>query len=293
MRVLAIALVILSCTGAAAQDYTFRVLVNEGRNEVRNGSQWIPVKAGAKLQSADELRVTPNGYVGLVHVSGIPHEVKASGTYRIADLAAKVKGGTSVLNKYTDFILSSSEKGGNSLTATGAVHRGPNEIIVFLPDPKQAIVFNEKISIAWAKDPKTEVYVLRVNSMFGDELDRMEVRDTTAVLDLGSPKLAREDNILVEVSSKSDKERVSESFMLKRISDADKERIKSSLAHIAAQTNDQTALNNLFLASFFEDNKLLIDAATAYQEAIRLAPNVPYFQDAFNEFLARNGLNTK
>jgi hypothetical protein len=46
----------------------------------------------------------------------------------------------------------------------------------------------------------------------------------------------------------------------------------------------------LFLASFFEDNKLLIDAATAYQEAIKLAPNVPYFQEAFNAFLTRNGL---
>lgn len=293
MRFITILMVVLCCTAAAAQDYTFRVLVNKGQNEVRAGSQWVPVKVGAKLQSSDELRVSANGYVGLVHVSGKPHEIKASGTYKVADLAGKMNGGSSVLNKYTDFILSSSENRGNNLTATGAVHRGPNEIVVFLPDPKQAIVFNERISIAWAKDPKTDVYVLRVSSMFGDELDRMEVRDTTAMLDLSTPKLAREDNILVEVSSKNDPERVSESFMLKRISDADKERIKSSLAHIATQTSEQTALNNLYLASFFEDNKLLIDAATAYQEAIRLAPNVPYFQEAFDQFLARNGLKTK
>ena len=80
---------------------------------------------------------------------------------------------------------------------------------------------------------------------------------------------------------------------MKKLSPADKARITNSLAHIASQTSEQTALNNLFLASFFEDNKLLIDAATAYQEAIRLAPNVPYFQEAFNAFLSRSGLKTE
>jgi hypothetical protein len=267
--------------------------VNKGQNEIKAGNGWLPIKVGASLQSGDELNISANGYVGLVHVTGKPLEVKDAGRHKIEDLAGQVKGGSSVLNKYTDFILSSAAEKGNRLTATGAVHRGPNEIKVFLPDPKQSIVFNDKISIAWAKAEQTQVYIVRLNSMFGDELDRFEARDTTLVIDLNVPKLANEDNILVEVSSKSDQEKVSQSFMLKKLSSADKERIKSSLANIAAQTSEQTALNNLFLASFFEDNKLLIDASTAYQEAIRLAPNVPYFQEAFNSFLARNGLKSQ
>jgi len=293
MRVLSVVFSLLILGSVSAQEYTFKVLVNKGQNEIKAGNDWLPVKVGASLQSGDELKISPNGYVGLVHVTGKPLEVKNAGRHKIEDLAGQVKGGSSVLNKYTDFILSSANTKANNLTATGAVHRGPNEIKVFLPNPKQAIVFNDKISIAWAKAPKTPVYIVRLNSMFGDELDRFEVTDTTLVVDLSGPKLVNEDNILVEVSSKSDKEKVSESFMLKKLSSADKARITSSLSNIAAQTSEQTALNNLFLASFFEDNKLLIDAATAYQEAIRLAPNVPYFQEAFNTFLARNGLKTK
>jgi hypothetical protein len=293
MKILAIALATFAFGTISAQEYAFKVLINKGQNEIKAGNNWQPIKVGATLNSADELKLSQNGYLGLVHVSGKPLEVKEAGQHKVVDLAARIKEGTSVLNKYTDFILSSANNKGNKLMATGAVHRGPNEIKVFLPKPQQAIVFNDKISVAWAKDEKTEIYIVRLNSMFGDELDRFEVKDTTVLIDLSKPNLINEDNILVEVASKTDKERVSESFMLKKLSTADKTRIKNSLANIASQTKEQTALNNLFLASFFEDNKLLIDAATAYQIAIKLAPNVPYFQEAFNDFLTRNGLNSK
>lgn len=293
MKTLVIVLATLTFGSISAQEYAFKVLVNKGQNEIKAGNNWLPIKVGANLKSGDELKLSQNGYLGLVHVTGKPLEVKEAGQHKVVDLAAKISEGTSVLNKYTDFILSSANDKGNRLTATGAVHRGPNEIKVFLPKPQQAIVFNDKISVAWAKDPKTKIYVVRINSMFGDELDRFEVQDTTILIDLAKPNLVNEDNILVEVASKTDNERVSESFMLKKLSSADKARIKNSLANIASQTKEQTALNNLYLASFFEENKLLIDAATSYQAAIKLAPNVPYFQQAFNDFLARNGLNTK
>lgn len=274
----------------SAQKYTFKVLVNKGQNEVKAGNDWLPIKVGASLQSMDELKISRNAYLGLVHVSGKPLEVKDAGQYKVVDLAAQVSGGSSVLNKYTDFILSSTDRKTSNLTATGAVHRGPEEIRVFLPKPQFAIVFNDNISIAWAKDGKTKGYTVRLNSMFGDELDKIEVQDTLVSINLSGPKLINEDNILVQVSSKKDPQKVSESFMLKKLSPADKIRIKNSLAQIADQTTEQTALNKLFLASFYEQNALLIDASTAYQSAIKLAPNVPYFQDAYDEFLTRNGL---
>ena len=293
MKLIFIVLATVIFSSVAAQDYAFKVLINKGQNQIKSGNNWLPIKVGASLQSADELKISPNGYLGLVHATGKPLEVKNAGEHKVADLAAQVSGGSSVLNKYTDFILSAAEKKGNTLAATGAVHRGLNEIKVFLPSPKQAIVFKDKISIAWAKNPRASTYVVRLNSMFGDELDRFELQDTTLIIDLSKPNLVNEDNIVVEVSSKTQKDVISDSFVLKKLSPADKARIKNSLEHIASQTSEQTALNNLFLASFFEDNKLLIDAATAYQAAIKLAPNVPYFQDAFNAFLTRNGLKTQ
>ena len=290
MKILALICVLLMPCVVLAQQYTFKVLVNKGQNEIRTGSAWQPVKVGATLLAVDELKVSPNGYIGLVHVSGQPLEVKKAGRHMVADLAGQIKGGSSALSQYTDFILSTTDPVKTNLTATGSVHRGTSEIHVFLPDPKQAVVFNEKIAITWAKDPGTDTYVVRLNSMFGDELDQYEVRDTTMVINLRGPKLANEDNILVAISSKNDSERTSESFMLKKLSAADKVRIRSALSDVAALTEEETALNKRYLASFFEHNTLLIDAASAYQQAIRLAPDVPYFREAFNDFLTRNGL---
>jgi hypothetical protein len=78
--------------------------------------------------------------------------------------------------------------------------------------------------------------------------------------------------------------------MLKKISPADKKRIHTSLKEVVAQTKEETALNQLVLAAFYEQNALLIDASTAHQNAIKLAPNVPHFHEAYREFLIRNAL---
>src|SRR5688500_2639831 len=204
MKVIAIVLATLVYGGVSAQEYAFKVLINKGQNEIKAGNDWLPIKVGASLRSADELKVSQNGYLGLVHISGKPLEVKDAGQHKVVELAAKIREGSSVLNKYTDFILSSKTEKGNSMTATGAVHRGPDEIKVFLPKPQHAIVFNDEITIAWAKVPKTKIYTVRFNSMFGDELQSMEVQDTTLSINLNDAKFADEDNILVEVSSKAD-----------------------------------------------------------------------------------------
>lgn len=288
MKLLIIAFATLLFGSVSAQEYAFKVLINKGKNEIKAGNDWLPIKVGASLRSMDELKISPNGYLGLVHFSGKPLEVKNAGQHKVVDLAAQVSGGSSVLNKYTDFILSSKKEKVNNLTATGAVSRGAGVIKVYLPKPQLAIVFNDNISIAWAKESKTKVYVVTFNSMFGDQLDRIEVQDTTLAVDLNSPKLANEDNIVVVVSSKNDPKIASEDFVLKKLSAGDKKRINNSLSEVAAQVAEKTALNQLYLASFYEQNALLIDAATAYQGAIKLAPGVPDFKAAYNQFLLRN-----
>ena len=283
-------MVVFACGSVSAQEYAFKVLINKGQNEMKAGKDWQPVRVGASLRSGDELRISPNGYLGLVHSSGKPLEVKDAGPHKVMELASRIKGGSSVLNKYTDFILSAKTDKQTNLNATGAVHRGPGEIKVFLPRAQQAIVFNDEIAIAWAKDPGTRVYLVRFNSMFGDELDSFEVRDTTLTIDLNGSKFENEDNIVVSISSKDDAEISSEDFILKKLSPGDKKRLATSLSEMSALTLEKNALNMLYLASFYEENALLIDASTAYQQAIRLAPHVPDYRDAYQKFVLRNNL---
>ena len=289
MRFMVVIVFMLTLGCVEALEYTFRVLINKGQNSIRSGSEWLPIKVGTSLKSADELRISQNGYLGLVHFSGKPLEVKEPGKHKVQNLASRIKPGLSVLHKYTDFILSTHEKR-NNLTASGAVHRGSNEIKVFLPEAEQAVVFNANISIAWAKDAKTPVYVIRFNNMFGDELDRLEVKDTTLSVDLNSTKFMNEDNILIEVASKIDSKKKSEQFMIKKVSAADKARINTALKEMGDLTAEENALNHLYLANFYEKHSLLIDASTSYQKAIQLAADVPYFQQAYRAFLLRSGM---
>ncbi|HYG02295.1 MAG TPA: hypothetical protein VD927_07605 [Chryseosolibacter sp.] len=277
----------------AQADYAFKVMVNKGQNEVKTGDAWQPVRTGASLKSTDELKLGDNAYIGLIHINGKPLELRNAGKYNVAELSAKMGGSTSVVNKYTDFILSSNVEKKNRLTATGAVHRGGVTTKVYLPSSEHAILFGDKVILDWERDSAITTYVVSLKSIFGDDLMTTET-STNLIIDLSDPKFAEEDNIMVEVYPKGQPEKAPDpAFVLKKLSKADKDRIKAQLSQIADINNDQSALGKLIMAGFYEENKLLIDAATAYQEAIALAPEVEQYKEDYNSFLIRNAIKTE
>lgn len=287
-------LVLISCSLVFGQDYAFRVLAVKGSNEVKSGDTWQPLKTGATLRSADELKLVENAYVGLVSSKGKPKEIKEAGNYKVSSLESEVdKGGSSVLTKYTDFILSSNsaEAKKNRLSATGAVHRGAESaaIQVMLPPNQHSGVFNHTAVISW--DDKTPgPYVVTLRNMFDDVLAKVETAENSIEVDLGDSKYATENAILVEVSSKSDPKLVSQQHLIKKLTSSDQEKVKKSLNEIIGEVSEPTALNKLLLAGFYEESNLFIDAIAAYEEAIKLAPDVPYYKEAYDEFLLRHGL---
>ncbi len=279
---------------AQAQDYTFRVLANKGANEVKSGDTWQPIKTGAQLKKGDELKISENASVGLVHVSGKPLEVKQAGSYKVDDLANKVGTGTSVLNKYTDFILSSNsaEAKKNRLSATGAVHRGLEDIKVFLPENQYAEVFNNIAIINWESSKGVAPYIVLVKNMFDEELYKVETPENSVQIDLSDPKFANETAVLVEVKSKNDGKSKSEQHLLKRLAPARYEVVKKQLNEETAEIKEETAFNKYLLASVYEEKKLFVDAITCYEQAIKLDPENPTYKDGYEEFLLRNKLKS-
>jgi hypothetical protein len=273
----------------SAQDYAFKVLVNKGKNELKTGDTWQQVKVGSSLQSHDELRVAENSYIGLVHKTGKPLELKQSGKYKVMDLAAKI-GGPSVLNKYTDFILSTNTGPKTNLTATGAVTRGNAFIQVHLP--KSDVVYGNNVTINWDEDKEKSIkpYVVVFKSMFGDELNKVETNDHYVVVNLDDKNFVNEDNIIVTVYSKTDQSKTSEDYTLKRLSKADKERIKALLDEVPKDLWEPTALNKFYIGGIFEQNGLLIDATAHFLEATRLAPDVTDYKDDYEAFLIRHNI---
>lgn len=286
-KVFSITLVLMACACLSfSQDYAFKVLVNKGKNEVKSGANWEPVKVGASLKSPDELKVSENAYVGLIHVSGKPLEVKSAGKYKVADLSAKIGKGSSVMNKYTDFILSANTQKKNNLSATGAVHRGLGNIKVYLP-PSSSYVYNDTVTIEWEKDKTISApYIVTINNIFGDVLYKTETSENSITINLQDKAFAHENDVTFEVYSKKDKKN-SDPHTLRKFARNDKDKITAIYSEIAAQTEAKTAFNRFIRAGFFEQNKLIADAATAFQQAVKLEPD---FQEEYENFLLRNGL---
>ena len=274
--------------------YAFKVLANKGSNEVKSGDTWTPLKTGASLRETDEVKLSDNAYIGLVHATGKPMELKQAGSYKISELAKKVGGGSSVLNKYTDFILSSNsaEAKKNRLSATGAVHRATETaaIKLLLPENQHSGIYNTVAVVNWEGSKVAGPYVVTVRNMFDEEITKFDTPETSFQIDLADPKFAAENAVLVEVSSKSDARLASKQHLIKKLTPADQEKVKKSLNEFNGELQEETALNKLLLASFYEENNLLIDAITAYEGAVKLAPDVPTYKEAYDEFLLRHAL---
>lgn len=286
-------LMALSFAGFAQADYAFKVLANKGANEYKSGDTWQPIKTGLSLKVGDELKVSENAYLGLVSSTGKPLELKKPQSYKVADLLSQIGTGTSVMSKYTDFILSSNsaEAKKNRLSATGAVHRGePSALSVYLPEAKSSFVFNNSMYVVWEAPKTGGPYVVTVMDFMEDEIMKMETPETSMKIDLSDPKLAKVTNFLVHVSSKADSKVKSEGHAVKRLPAAEQDKVKKDFADISSDVKEETAFSKFMLAGFYEQHGLLIDALTAYEEAVKMAPDVETFVEAKNEFLYRNKL---
>lgn len=282
----------------AQQAFTFKVLANKGTNEVKTGDTWTALRTGASLKDTDEIRLGENSYVGLIHSSGKPKELKKAGPYKIKELAATMNGGASVLNKYADFMLSSNsaEAKKNRLSATGAVKRdlAGNDILLYLPQNQYSSIYNGVAVLNWeSKTGNNGPFLVSVRNMFGDEIVLKETPETTLTLDLSDPKLAGEQHFLIDVRKKGDQKLKSEEHLIKKIQPAEQQKIKSLLSEFIGEMTEETALNKFIMAGFYEDNQLFIDAITAYEEAIKMAPDVDTFKEAYEEFLLRNQLKVE
>lgn len=279
---------------ASAQDYTFRVMVNKGANEVKSGTSWQPVKTGATLNLSDEIKISENASVGLVSAKGKPLEVKKPGVHKVSELASQVSAETSVLNKYADFILSSNtpEAKKNRLVATGAVTRGSKDAIQpQLPKNEGAEIFGNQLVINWETE-SVGPYVVTVLNMFDETIFTVETAQKSLTVDLADAKFNGEDALIVDIKSKTTGAKLPEGSrpMVKRISPAKAATIKAGFAEVSKELDSNTAFGNLFLAGFYEQNRLIVDAIAAYEKAIALAPEDPTYKEYYLEFLYRNKL---
>jgi hypothetical protein len=279
-----------------AQDEMFKVLASKGGNKLQTSgtSEWKAVFVGKKLAKGDKITIGENGYLGLAHSkTGKTIELKKAGTYEVSKLAGEVASqNASTTTKYANYLAGEMGKTGGEdmaknkykyMAVTGSVERGSGVAIIA---PKKVDALNNDLSISWNAEPGDKTYVVEVTNLFGDVVSTTETKETSAVIKLDNKK---DKNYVTRVSLKDNANYVGEISIQYPSNDKSVE-LNKQLAELKAQLSEETALNKMILASFYEDNKLFLEAMQSYEAAVKLQPDVEDFKLAYNQFLERTGL---
>lgn len=295
-------LMILALTGFG-QDYTFRIMVSKGENKVKVGNvgDWQLLRIGEKLNDGDQIQVAEQGYLGMVHSSGKTKEIKTAGTYNIKELASTISASTqNIASKYADFVISKmspEEKEANRrkyASVTGAVERGDDDETLKIFMPTSVSVYNPEVMIRW--EPVTgenPTYVVKLKDLFEQTIMVAETTESNYTLNFKDAKLADaivENLVLVNVSVKGNEDLKSKNAAIELFGKDDAASFEVELKQLQANLGEQSSINNLILAEFYEENNLLLDALTSYEYAIKMSPDVEYYKEAYDEFLLRTGL---
>jgi hypothetical protein len=146
-------------------------------------------------------------------------------------------------------------------------------------------LYGDKLALEWANE--SEFSIIRVMNMFEEVLLEERVEGQRTMLNLENENLKKEEILLVKVYQDNDVE--SKAVALKRIDHETRTQHTQNLNSLTSNISN-SALLELISAAYFEDNNLLADAFTSYVNAMLLAPNVPDYRSAYNEFLIRHKL---
>jgi hypothetical protein len=275
---------------AYSQVYVFMVCGSRGENAVKTNGEWKLLKTMSTIDKFDEIKtVGDHCYLGLIHTSGRSITIRQAGTFSAADLLKRVNtGNTAVASKYADFVYS-------KLTTVGSVpsdnkHRSADDktINIFLPNSAERFGSDEWIS--WSPMEGVKAYKVKLKSMFAESIVEYTSEKPFMKINFGEPLLQNQKVVFLSVESSDDPGIHSEDHEIIKIAGDKTGDITDDFSKVKSDIGEETSLNDLILASFFEDRNLLIDAASYYQSAVQRSPDISDFQNLFDQFLSRNGL---
>ncbi len=297
-----IAGMVLVSSVASAQDYAFRVLANKGENQLKKAgsAQAETLKTGAKLNSGDEIIASEGAYIGLMHKTGKTTEIRGAGTKKISDIEKNIStGSSSIASRYASFVMNKMNEEENTnyrsrLNATGAVSRATGSAAINVMAPSQADLLGSSAILRWDAPEGMEegdLYVVKIENIFNEVIYSEETGKTSVELDFSDESLAYDMGLyLVKIYKKGDEEIASSEIGIKKVKSSDKVEVQESLANLKSEVSEDSPLNKIIYASFYEENGLILDALTKYEEAIKMSPDIEDFQELYQNFLIKNGL---
>jgi len=301
---------------AGQAQYSFKVLAVKGNNKVYKGNSWSNVSAGTKLNSSEKIKLTSGGYLGLIHSSGKTLELKQSGEFSIKSLEKKVVAGKSGFGtKYGEFVadgmFSANDGAKNNYKKTGSISRGDKTSIVVYGPERLVALKSVPFTIHWNDCGADHTYTVSIKNLFNEEIHSIETSTNSATIDFNLEKFTigpQKGNYLLVIESNKDSKYSTKSqngikdhsYEINIIDDTKDKKIKTTLDNLKKDSDETSALDQMVIAAFYDQEGLMTYAVDSYSKATTLEPEVDHYKVQYEEYIKTklswtniNGSNTK
>lgn len=277
-----------------AQDEVFKVIACKGKVTLERTKKAVAIGAG--LTAADQLRLEGPVYVGLVHKTGKAIEVKSEGIVTMSKLMAQVSSKQTGMDKLVGFVVQSvvgAKDGKNEMS--GGVERSIAVNKIRMIAPRTTKVVEPDVTFSWAGSDgttKEPTYVFTLADDHQNVRFKKETKETSLALNVNQLGLEKDKCYYWSVTQVGSNASSFESYCIYPVNDADAQAINTQLMGLKQdQGANPTALDNLMLASFYEQNGLNYKALLSYKDAVKKGGDVEIFADAYSSFLRRNNVD--
>jgi hypothetical protein len=279
----------------SAQDFIFKVLINKGSNLIQSEGEWKSIKPGDLLFRKDSVKVEEDSYIGLFHHTGGSLELTKPGIYKVSDLALDVgyvKEG--VVEDFVEFVMNKMLKAEDSdlkPSVSNEIERLPDITSLKVILPSTVDMYNSVALIRWIGFEGINNYTVTIKDIFDEVINEFNTEESLFRLNLNSRSYRNEKLVVFSVRLADDEVVQSVGYGIKRLVGKERTKITESYNALISELGDDSALDKLVFAAFFEDNNLILDALTNHERAMYMFPEVEEFRIAYDQFVIRNGLN--
>ena len=279
-------LLVMLAVVVLAQDKAFTVMAVQG--SVKNGT--AAVNIGQQISSTSTIDVAAGGYLGLLHQSGNPLELKNPGSVPLAKYhKGFLEGKKSFQDKYMAYVVDGLAGDDNSsymqnMGVTGSVERAISNNEIVIPLPSKTWLKGNEFSVSWMDKVKAKQYKVFVKNMKEETV--LELENTSNSVSVNLSEVVKEKG----------------QYLLLSVEDGEGKR-KSNVVHIYIPTEEESTLLTEEMnaakgalnmnssvgcsayAKICEGNKLYIEAEMAYKKAKELSPEIDFYKKSYQAFI--------
>ncbi len=288
-----------------AAKYDFRVIAVKGNAEYFTGNgDWKHLKPGTMIFSNYQIKLDQKSYLGIIHNSGKTLELKDKGKWTTKELLSKLnKKSTNVAANLSDYVVGQLNEKMNEdynyregMETTGAVERSLNfgsgagsTTFVQLNTPRKINFTTNSATFVWQNVNSEEKYVFTITDRFDRIVHSKIVTDNQYKIDAKDLNLQPDEYYFWNVACNNDRTIKSPDCAFSFLSPSSVSKIENEFTELKNELGDEnSALNQIVFANFYEKNYLFDKALQHYKKAVELEPSVEQYQIIYSEFLKRS-----